>query len=226
MVYAVVRAGGRQEKVSVGTIVTLDRIAGDANGKIQLPAVLLVDGDKVTTDAKALAKVQVTAEILGDLAAAQIDLFRDDIQAADNTLFEIADALVEGRGDFVARRASRHATGGAHDKRHAMAAFPRIGLVAAQGPAGEMAHHFETGDVDVRRTAVVGREDDERVGGEAVFIEGGEDFFPVGLRSTTDGEPRVMGVHAKEAVVLKKTDWLARVNIILLSVSKLNTTAR
>ena len=46
MVYAVVRAGGRQDKVSVGTIVTLDRIAGDANGKIQLPAVLLVDGDK------------------------------------------------------------------------------------------------------------------------------------------------------------------------------------
>ena len=72
MVYAVVRAGGRQEKVSVGTIVTLDRIAGDANGKIQLPAVLLVDGDKVTTDAKALAKVQVTAEILDDLRGPKI----------------------------------------------------------------------------------------------------------------------------------------------------------
>ncbi|MEY4560290.1 MAG: Ribosomal prokaryotic protein, partial [Actinomycetota bacterium] len=27
MVYAVVRAGGRQEKVSVGTIVTMNRIA-------------------------------------------------------------------------------------------------------------------------------------------------------------------------------------------------------
>jgi large subunit ribosomal protein L21 len=72
VVYAVVRAGGRQEKVSVGTIVTLDRIASDANGKIQLPAVLLVDGDKVTTDAKALAKVQVTAEILGDLRGPKI----------------------------------------------------------------------------------------------------------------------------------------------------------
>ena len=72
MVYAVVRAGGRQEKVSVGTIVTLDRISGDANGNIQLPAVLLVDGDKVTTDAKALAKVQVTAEILGDLRGPKI----------------------------------------------------------------------------------------------------------------------------------------------------------
>ena len=72
MVYAVVRAGGRQEKVSVGTIVTRDRIKGDANGKIELPALLLVDGEKVTHDAKALAKVKVTAEVLNDLRGPKI----------------------------------------------------------------------------------------------------------------------------------------------------------
>ena len=72
MVFAVVRAGGRQEKVSVGTIVTLDRIKADANGKVQLPALLLVDGDKVTTDATALAAVKVTAEVLNDLRGPKI----------------------------------------------------------------------------------------------------------------------------------------------------------
>ena len=72
MVFAVVRAGGRQEKVSVGTIVTLDRTKADANGKIQLPALLLVDGDKVTTDASALAAVKVTAEVLNDLRGPKI----------------------------------------------------------------------------------------------------------------------------------------------------------
>ena len=72
MVYAVVRAGGRQEKVSVGTIVTLDRIKADANGKIELPALLLVDGDKVTTDAAALAKVKVTAEVVTNLRGPKI----------------------------------------------------------------------------------------------------------------------------------------------------------
>ena len=72
MVYAVVRAGGRQEKVSVGTIVTLDRVKNDGSGKIQLPALLLVDGDKVTTDASALAKVKVTAEVLNDLRGPKI----------------------------------------------------------------------------------------------------------------------------------------------------------
>lgn len=66
MVYAIVRAGGRQEKVEVGSVVVLDRIAGDKDGNIQLTPVLLVDGDTITHDAKALAKVTVTAEIVGD----------------------------------------------------------------------------------------------------------------------------------------------------------------
>ncbi|TQL47785.1 LSU ribosomal protein L21P [Homoserinimonas aerilata] len=66
MVYAVVRAGGRQEKVEVGTVVVLDRISADKNGNIELAPVLLVDGDTITHDAKALAKITVTAEVLGD----------------------------------------------------------------------------------------------------------------------------------------------------------------
>lgn len=66
MVYAVVRAGGRQEKVEVGTVVVLDRIAAGEDGTIRLAPVLLVDGDTITHDAKALEKVTVTAEVLGD----------------------------------------------------------------------------------------------------------------------------------------------------------------
>lgn len=66
MVYAVVRAGGRQEKVSVGSIVVMDRLAAQVGEKVELPAVLLVDGDTVTTDAAKLAKVSVTAEVLGE----------------------------------------------------------------------------------------------------------------------------------------------------------------
>ena len=66
MVYAIVRAGGRQEKVEVGTVVVLDRIAADKDGNIQLTPVLLVDGDTITHDAQALAKVTVTAQVVGD----------------------------------------------------------------------------------------------------------------------------------------------------------------
>jgi large subunit ribosomal protein L21 len=67
----VVRAGGRQEKVQVGTIVTMNRIA-QASGTVELPALLLVDGDKVTSDPKALAKVKVTAEVLNQTRGPKI----------------------------------------------------------------------------------------------------------------------------------------------------------
>jgi len=72
VVYAVVRAGGRQEKVEVGTVVVLDRVKAGADGTIQLTPVLHVDGDTVTTDAKKLAKITVTAEVLGDLRGPKI----------------------------------------------------------------------------------------------------------------------------------------------------------
>jgi large subunit ribosomal protein L21 len=61
-----VRAGGRQEKVEVGTIVVLDRQKASIGDTIQLPAILHVDGDAVTTDADKLAGVTVTAEVLGE----------------------------------------------------------------------------------------------------------------------------------------------------------------
>jgi large subunit ribosomal protein L21 len=72
VVYAIVRAGGRQEKVSVGDLVTLDRVPGEAGSTIELPALLLVDGDKVTSAADALANVKVTAEIVENLRGPKI----------------------------------------------------------------------------------------------------------------------------------------------------------
>ena len=62
--YAIVRAGGRQEKVAVGDVLTVDRVSGEAGSTFQLTPVLLVDGTTVTSDADSLAKVTVTAEVL------------------------------------------------------------------------------------------------------------------------------------------------------------------
>ena len=72
MVYAVVRAGGRQEKVEVGTILTIDRAKADDKGKIKLAPVLLVDGDTITSAATELANVTVTAEVLADLRGPKV----------------------------------------------------------------------------------------------------------------------------------------------------------
>ena len=62
--YAIVRAGGRQEKVSVGDEIVVDRLTGEAGSTLQLAPLLLVDGDQVTSGADALANVTVTAEII------------------------------------------------------------------------------------------------------------------------------------------------------------------
>jgi large subunit ribosomal protein L21 len=63
-VYAIVRAGGRQEKVSVGDVLTVDRLDGAAGDTLKLIPLMLVDGADVTTGAEALGKVSVTAEIV------------------------------------------------------------------------------------------------------------------------------------------------------------------
>lgn len=75
MVYAIVRAGGRQEKVSVGDEVVLDRRPEAAGEAVELPVLLLVDGDKVTSSPKALEKVKVTAEVLGNERGKKINIF-------------------------------------------------------------------------------------------------------------------------------------------------------
>lgn len=74
--YAIVRAGGRQEKVAVGDVVLVDRLAEDAGSSVTLPAVLVVDGETVTSDPKKLAKVTVTAEVVGSAKGPKITIHK------------------------------------------------------------------------------------------------------------------------------------------------------
>jgi large subunit ribosomal protein L21 len=75
-VYAIVRAGGRQEKVAVGDVLTVDRLHVEDGGAVTLPALLLVDGDTVTSDAAALAKVSVTAEVVTQTKGPKITILK------------------------------------------------------------------------------------------------------------------------------------------------------
>ena len=47
--YAIVKAGGRQEKVAVGDLIVVDRVPGAPGSTYELPAVLFVEDGKVTT---------------------------------------------------------------------------------------------------------------------------------------------------------------------------------
>ena len=63
--YAIVRAGAKQQKVAVGDVIEIDQVTTAVGDNVTLPVVLVVDGDEVTSDAKKLDKASVTAEVLG-----------------------------------------------------------------------------------------------------------------------------------------------------------------
>ncbi|MFD2079605.1 large subunit ribosomal protein L21 [Actinopolymorpha cephalotaxi] len=74
--YAIVRSGGRQHKVAVGDVLEVNRLAEQTGSTVQLPAVLVVDGESVTSDAAALGKVSVTAEVLGAAKGPKIHILK------------------------------------------------------------------------------------------------------------------------------------------------------
>ncbi|MBA3367515.1 MAG: 50S ribosomal protein L21 [Geodermatophilaceae bacterium] len=74
--YAVVKAGGKQHKVAVGDVVEVNRLDGDAGDEISLPALLVVDGRSVISEASALAKIAVTGEIVGHHKGPKIKILK------------------------------------------------------------------------------------------------------------------------------------------------------
>ena len=74
--YAIVRAGGRQEKVSVGDVVVPDRVQAQAGDTLELAPLLLVDGGTVTSDAAALASARVTAEVVAPEKGPKIQILK------------------------------------------------------------------------------------------------------------------------------------------------------
>ena len=75
-VYAIVRAGGRQEKVAVGDVLLIDKVGGKAGDAVDLTPLLLVDGSTVTSDAAKLAKVSVKAEVVGPAKGPKITIMK------------------------------------------------------------------------------------------------------------------------------------------------------
>jgi len=64
-VYAIVRSGSTQQKVAVGDVIEIDKVATGVGESVSLPVLLLVDGESVTSEADKLAKASVTVEVVG-----------------------------------------------------------------------------------------------------------------------------------------------------------------
>ena len=74
-VYAIVRCGGRQEKVALDDVLTVDKLADEEPGSsITLPALLVVDDGTVISDAAELSGYTVTAEVVGTAKGPKINM--------------------------------------------------------------------------------------------------------------------------------------------------------
>ena len=74
--YAIVRSGGRQHKVAVGDVLEIDRLDAEVGDSVALTPLMVVDGESVTTEAEKLAKVQVSAEVLGEIKGEKIRILK------------------------------------------------------------------------------------------------------------------------------------------------------
>src|ERR1700735_5395824 len=73
-VYAIVRCGGRQEKVALDDVLTVDKLADEEPGSsVTLPALLVVDDGTVISDAAELSGYTVTAAGAGTAKGPKIN---------------------------------------------------------------------------------------------------------------------------------------------------------
>ncbi|PRX96359.1 50S ribosomal protein L21 [Allonocardiopsis opalescens] len=74
--YAIVRAGGRQEKVAVDDIVTIDKVAAEVGSTVTWSPLLVVNDGEVISDRSELGAYRVTAEVVGDASGPKINILK------------------------------------------------------------------------------------------------------------------------------------------------------
>ena len=72
--YAIVRCGGRQEKVALDDVLNVDKLEGEAGSSVTFPALLVVDGSTVISDVAELSRYEVTAEVVGPAKGPKINM--------------------------------------------------------------------------------------------------------------------------------------------------------
>lgn len=74
--YAIVKTGGKQYKVAEGDVIEVEKLAGEPGDTVALHAVLLVNGDKLVSDAAKLAKVSVSGEVVSHTKGPKIRIHK------------------------------------------------------------------------------------------------------------------------------------------------------
>jgi len=74
--YAIIRVGGKQAKVSPGDIIDVERIKSGSEQVSYVPLLVVDDKGNTITDRDKLAKMSVTAKVLGESRGPKVDIFK------------------------------------------------------------------------------------------------------------------------------------------------------
>ncbi|MDQ6875320.1 MAG: 50S ribosomal protein L21 [Actinomycetota bacterium] len=74
--YAIVKTGGKQYRVAEGDVIEVEKLPGVPGDTVTLPALLVVDGDDLTTDAAGLAEVTVAGELVAHTKGPKIHIIK------------------------------------------------------------------------------------------------------------------------------------------------------
>ncbi len=74
--YAIIRVGGKQAKVSPGDVIDVERIKSGDEHVSYVPLLVVDDKGETITDRDKLAKMSVTAKVLGESRGPKIDIFK------------------------------------------------------------------------------------------------------------------------------------------------------
>jgi large subunit ribosomal protein L21 len=74
--YAIVKTGGKQYKVAEGDVIEVEKLAGEPGDAVSLPALLVVDGTELVTDAAELARVSVAGELVAHTKGPKIRIHK------------------------------------------------------------------------------------------------------------------------------------------------------
>lgn len=74
--YAVIKTGGKQYRVSEGSRLRVEKLTGNAGDKLEFAEVLMLGGDKVAVGKPFVAGAKVTAEIVAQGRAKKVIVFK------------------------------------------------------------------------------------------------------------------------------------------------------
>ncbi|HET9731250.1 MAG TPA: 50S ribosomal protein L21 [Acidimicrobiales bacterium] len=110
--YAIIRTGGKQERVALGQRLEVERLRAAVGEEVSFDPVLVVDGSDVLGDAGSLAGATVSAVVLGEAKGPKITGFTYKSKANQRrrwghrqkyTTVEITQISRPGRADATAR---------------------------------------------------------------------------------------------------------------------------